>query len=216
MTTGAPPAGATSAVARLVDPPEPPPRALALAHIWIAFGLFGAGILLGLYQMLERYQLVRVSSAGYYTSATLHGVVQAFVLTTFFIVGFGYFVAVTSLRRPILWPGLAWAGWVTMLAGTLLAAASILSGRSTVLYTFYPPMVAHWTFYAGAALLIVGSIPWIAITIAMTVRWKKENPGLPVPLAQFGMTACAILWAWTMVGVVVEVDDPTLANLQTL
>jgi len=183
----------------------PPPRSLALAHIWVAFGLFGAGILLGLYQMLERYQLVKVSASSYYQSATLHGVVEAFVLTTFFVAGFGYFVSSTSLGRPVRWARLAWLGWGIMLVGTLVAAVSIASGRSTVLYTFYPPMVAHWTFYAGAALLLVGSIPWIVITIAMTVRWKKENPGRPVPLAQFGMTSCAILWAWTMVGVVVEV-----------
>ena len=199
------PAASDAAPAAAGRDAAPPPRALALAHIWVAFGLFGAGILLGLYQMLERYQVVTVSAERYYTSATLHGVIQAFVLTTFFIAGFGYFVSSTSLGRPVRWRGLAWAGWATMLAGTLLAAGSILSGRSTVLYTFYPPMLAHWTFYAGAALLIVGSIPWLLITIAMTVRWKRENPGRPVPLAQFGMTSCAILWAWTMVGVVVEV-----------
>jgi cytochrome c oxidase subunit 1 len=191
--------------AAATGPGVTPPRRLALAHVWVAFGLFGAGLLLGLLQMLMRYQILPASAAGYYASVTLHGVIQAFVLTTFFIVGFGYYVSATSLDRPVRWPALAWAGWITMLAGTLLAAASIVSGRSSVLYTFYPPMIAHWTFYAGAALLIVGSIPWLAITIAMTVAWKRENPGRPVPLAQFGMTACALLWAWTMVGVVVEV-----------
>jgi cytochrome c oxidase subunit 1 len=182
-----------------------PPRGLALAHLWIAFGLFAVGLLLGLYQMLERYAFVSVSAERYYKSTTLHGVVQAFVLTTFFIVGFGYFLSSTSLARPVRWPRLAWTGWLTMLVGTLVAAGSIASGKSTVLYTFYPPMVAHWTFYAGAALLIVGSFPWIANTIGMTLAWKRENPGRPVPLAQFAMTSCAILWAWTVVGVVVEV-----------
>src|SRR6266545_6172202 len=92
-----------------------------------------------------------------------------------------------------------------MLLGTVVAALSIVSGNATVLYTFYPPQLAHWTFYTGAALLIVGSIPWIVITLAMTVRWKRENPGRPIPLSQFGMATCAILWAWTMVGVVLEV-----------
>jgi cytochrome c oxidase subunit 1 len=182
------------------------PNGLALAHLWVAFGLFGVATLLGLYQLLERAQVVvPTSPTTYYGSVMLHGVVQAFVLTTFFVVGFGYFVSSTSLRRPVAWPGLAWIGFWTMLVGTLVAALSIVSGRSTVLYTFYPPMVAHWSFYVGAALLLVGSIPWIAITVAMMVRWKRESPGRPVPLPHFGMTACAILWAWTMVGVVVEV-----------
>jgi cytochrome c oxidase subunit 1 len=180
-------------------------RRLALSHMWIAFVLFTVGTLLGLYQLLEREGLVATSAPRYYQSVTLHGVIQAFVLTTFFIVGFGYYVTATSLKRPVLWRGLAWLGFWTMLVGTVMAALSIASGRSTVLYTFYPPMIAHWSFYAGAALLLVGSLAWTVITIAMTVRWKKENPGLPVPLPQFGMTANAILWLWTLVGVVAEV-----------
>ena len=181
------------------------PRGLALAHLWVAFGLFAVGSLLGLFQLLARERVVAVPAATYYQSMTLHGVIQAFVLTTFFIVGFGYFVTATSLSRPVLWPRLAWLGYFTMLVGTVLAALSIASGASTVLYTFYPPMIAHWTFYAGAALLLVGSLPWTVTTIAMTARWKRENPNQPVPLAQFGMASCAILWAWTLVGVVVEV-----------
>jgi len=178
---------------------------LTLAHFWVAFGLFGVAALLGLYQLLERNGLVPASAATYYQAVTLHGVVMAFVLTTFFIVGFGFFVSSTSLGRPLKWPWLAWAGFFTMLGGTLIAAVSIAAGSATILYTFYPPMIAHAAFYIGAALLIVGSIPWIVITIAMTLDWKKENQGRPVPLPQFGMTANAVLWAWTMVGVVIEV-----------
>ena len=180
-------------------------RRLSLAHLWVAFGLFAVASLLGVYQFLERDHFVQTSAARYYQSVTLHGVVQAFVLTTFFIVGFGYAVTAASLRRPLRRRGLAWLGFWTMLAGSVVAALSIAAGKATVLYTFYPPMVAHWTFYAGAALLLVGSLAWTGITIGATVAWKRENPGRPVPLAQFGMTSCAILWAWTLVGVVVEV-----------
>jgi len=178
---------------------------LTLAHFWVAFGLFGVASLLGLYQLLERSGILPASAETYYQSMTLHGVVMAFVLTTFFIVGFGFFVSSTSLGRPLKWPGLARAGFFTMLAGTLIAAGAIAARAATILYTFYPPMIAHWAFYVGAALLIVGSIPWIVITISMTLDWKRQNPGRAVPLAQFGMTANAVLWAWTMVGVVVEV-----------
>ena len=181
------------------------PDGLTLAHFWVAFGLFGVAALLGLYQLLERNGVLPASAETYYRSMTLHGVVMAFVLTTFFIVGFGFFVSSSSLQRPLKWPGLAWLGFALMLGGSVIAALSIASGSATILYTFYPPMIAHWSFYVGAALLIVGSIPWIVITIAMTLDWKRENPGRPVPLPQFGMTANAILWSWTMVGVVVEV-----------
>ena len=136
---------------------------------------------------------------------TLHGVVQAFVLTTFFIAGFGYAITAASLRRPIRPAGLAWLGFCDH-ARRLGRRRTVDRDRPRdVLYTFYPPMVAHWTFYVGAALLLVGSLAWTGITIGATIAWKRENPGRPVPLAQFGMTACALLWAWTLVGVVVEV-----------
>ena len=181
------------------------PDGLALAHFWVGFGLFGVAALLGLYQLLERNGVLPAAPERYYGSMTLHGVVMAFVLTTFFVVGFGFFIGSTSLARPLKWPGLAWLGFAMMLGGSVVAALSIVLGRATILYTFYPPMIAHWTFYAGAALLLVGSIPWIVITIAMTIDWKRENPGRAVPLPQFGMTANAVLWAWTLVGVVAEV-----------
>ncbi|HYX20696.1 MAG TPA: cbb3-type cytochrome c oxidase subunit I [Thermoanaerobaculia bacterium] len=182
-----------------------PVRGLALAHMWVGFALFAVASVLGLYQLHARSVIAGASADLYYRSMTLHGVVQAFVLTTFFIAGFGYAITAVSLRRPVRPRGLAWLGFATMLVGSVVAALSIVAGKATVLYTFYPPMVAHWTFYAGAALLLVGSLAWTGITIGATLAWKRENPGRPVPLAQFGMTACALLWAWTLVGVVVEV-----------
>ncbi len=175
--------------------------------MWVAFGLSGVAGLLGLYQLLERERVrPALRPTRYYESTTLHGVVQAFVLTTFFIAGFGYFVSATSLERPVRWPRLAWLGFWTMLVGTVAAALSIVAGKATVLYTFYPPIVAHWSFYAGAALLLVGSLAWTAITIAMTVAWKRENPGPPRSAAPVRHDELnAVLWAWTLVGVVLEV-----------
>jgi hypothetical protein len=50
-------------------------------------------------------------------SVTAHGVVMAYVLSTFFIMGFGYFVAVTALNRPLPGKGWAWAAFVAGVAG---------------------------------------------------------------------------------------------------
>ena len=41
-------------------------------------------------------------------SVTAHGIAMAYVLSTFFIMDFGYFVAVTVLNRPL--PGKAGRG----------------------------------------------------------------------------------------------------------
>ena len=76
-------------------------RSLSLAHMWCGFALFAVASLLGLYQLVARRDLAHASADLYYRSMTLHGVVQAFVLTTFFIVGFGYAITAASLKRPI-------------------------------------------------------------------------------------------------------------------
>ena len=121
----------------------------------------------------------------YFRSVTLHGVSMAFVLTTFFIMGFGYFTAETALKRPL--PGLkfAWAAFWMGLAGTLMAALSVISGNASVLYTFYPPMTATVWFYIGLVLVVVGSWIWCLIMIVAMREWKAANPGKAVPLAMF-------------------------------
>lgn len=181
------------------------PVSLAMSHMWVAFSTFLLAALLGTYQVLERAEMVPTWAEGYYISVTAHGVIMAYVLTTFFIVGFGYYTATSSLQRPVWNAPLAWSGFYVMVIGVLLVVYALVTGQATVLYTFYPPLTAHWTFYVGAALLIVGSIAWIAIMIVMAVQWKRDNPGETLPLPMFATTINAILWLWTLVGVAAEV-----------
>jgi cytochrome c oxidase subunit I len=179
---------------------------LALFHYWAAFGTFLPAVLLGAWQMLVRSPLPAPldDSAAYYASVTLHGTAMAYVVTTFFIMGFGYALAATSLARPLRGMTAAWIGFVICLAGTLMAVAAILSGRASVLYTFYPPLLASGWYYGGAFLLIAGSMIWVVLMILNMTAWKRDNPGRPVPLPMFAITATAILWAWAAVPTLVE------------
>jgi len=182
-------------------------RTFILSHFWLAFGAFGLACVLGFYQVLERSGLVSVlqSPEVYFASVSTHGVLMGFVLTTFFVMGFGYLVAVTSLKTPIWNPVLAWTGFGISAFGTVLAAIPLLVGKASVLYTFYPPVQASVFFYLGAALLVVGSWFWAAIMIVMFAQWKKAHPGETVPLPMFANTANATLWLWTSAGVALEV-----------
>ena len=45
---------------------------------------------------------------------------MAYVLTTFFIMGFGYFVAVTALNRPLPGKAWAWAGFWMAIIGVVM------------------------------------------------------------------------------------------------
>ena len=179
---------------------------LALYHYWVAFAVFLPAVLLGAWQMLMRSPLPAPldDSAAYYASVTLHGTAMAYVVTTFFAMGFGYAVAATSLGRPIRGMAAAWIGFLICFVGTIMAVASILSGQASVLYTFYPPLLASAWYYGGAFLLIAGSMIWVVLMVVNMAAWKRDNPVRPVPLAMFAITATALLWAWAAAGVELE------------
>ncbi len=179
---------------------------LAIFHYWVAFGVFLPAVLLGAWQMLMRSPLPAPidDPAAYYASVTLHGTAMAYVITTFFTMGFGYAVAATSLGRPIRGTAAAWIGFAICLVGTLMAVGAILAGQASVLYTFYPPLLASGWYYGGAFLLIGGSMIWVVLMILNMRDWKRDNPGQPVPLPMFAITATAMLWAWAASGVLLE------------
>jgi cytochrome c oxidase subunit I len=181
-------------------------KRLALCHYWVAFAVFLPAILLGAWQMLMRSPLPAPldDAAAYYASVTLHGTAMAYVVTTFFTMGFGYAIATTSLDRPLRGAAAAWIGFIVCLAGTLMAVVAILSGQASVLYTFYPPLLASAWYYGGAFLLIGGSMIWVVLMVINMMAWKRDNPGRPVPLAMFAITATALLWAWAASGVLIE------------
>lgn len=181
-------------------------RALVLAHCWVAFAVFAAAIVLGVWQMWVRSPLHApfANPESYFLSVTAHGVSMGFVLTTFFIMGFGYFIAETALERDL--PGVrwAWASFAMGILGTGLAVAMIATGRASVLYTFYPPLTASPLFYIGLVLVVAASWIWCVIMIVAMAGWKRAHPGRPVPLAMFATVANAVMWLWTTVGVASE------------
>ncbi len=181
-------------------------RRLVLAYLWTAFAVFAAAAVLGVWQMWVRSPIAAPFSTpdNYYLSVTAHGTAMAYVLTTFFIMGFGYYVAETALERKV--PGLrwAWAAYVLGVIGVAMAVVTIFAGRANVLYTFYPPLTASVFYYLGLVFVVVGSWIWCVQMIAAMALWKRANPGKPVPLAMFATVANAMLWLWTTAGVAVE------------
>lgn len=181
-------------------------RRLTLAHLWVAFAAFAVAAVLGVWQMWARSPLPApyLTAEAYFTSVTAHGVSMAYVLTTFMVMGFGYYVAETALGRPLPLPRLAWLGFALGIIGSVMAAATILAGNATVLFTFYPPLTASPFFYIGLVLVVVGSWIWCGLMLWAMLDFKRANPGVPVPLAMFATVANAVMWLWTTVGVAAE------------
>src|SRR5271170_1421773 len=181
-------------------------KRLVLAHLWFAFAGFGAALLLGAWQMFVRSPLhpwIR-DPEWYYRSVTAHGTTMAYVFPTLVAMGFGYFVTEQALKRPMVGLRWAWLGWVLAVIGTITAIVPVALGRASVLYTFYPPMVGNAFYYIGVVLVVVGSWIWVALMSVNLYRWKRDNPGAPVPLPMFATVAGSYLWGWTAVGAALE------------
>ena len=77
-----------------------------------------------------------------------------------------------ALERPLASRGLAWATYGLMTGGLVLAAIPLLGNAATVMFTFYPPLRAHWAFYVGLTLVVVGT--WlVTLNLVLTYRaWR--------------------------------------------
>ncbi len=180
---------------------------LVLAHFWVAFIAFLGAIFLGEWQMFIRSPLSTWinNPEHYYRSVTAHGTVMGYVMPTLVAMGFGYAITELALKRPLIGLRWAWSGFWLVLAGTAMAATTVALGKASVLYTFYPPMIASPFYYLGVVLVVVGSWVWVALMAINLLAWKRDNPGAPVPLAMYGNCAGAFLWAWTSIGAAVEI-----------
>jgi len=182
-------------------------RTVVLLLIVIPTVLLVLGIYHGLLQVLYRAGVIQSNAflgLDYYQGLTLHGVINALVFTTFFEVAFGYAVLAYYLRCGFD-ARVTWLAFGLMLGGTLMAAAAMLAGTASVLYTFYPPLRASPLFYIGAALLVVGS--WVPFFqwIPAYVRWRREHPGQQTPVGVVGMLSTFTIWLMATVPLAYEV-----------
>lgn len=181
-------------------------KRLILAHFWFAFGTFGAALLLGAWQMFIRSPLASWigNPEWYYRSVTAHGTVMGYVFPTLIAMGFGYAITESALKTSLIGVRFAWAGFWLVVIGTVVSMIPVSAGLASVLYTFYPPMIGNPFYYIGIVLVVVGSWIWVALMSINLIRWKKVNPGQPVPLAMYANVTGSHLWAWTAVGAALE------------
>lgn len=179
-------------------------------HLLVATIALFIGSLMGPMQAfefsgLDLYQYLEPVLKSYYQGLTLHGVLNALVWTTFFIVGFTNLTTIKGLGRPLSHPRLNWAGYWTMLVGLVMTAVPLLLDQATVLYTFYPPLKASWAFYLGLTLVVVGS--WIeGYGFFLTYRaWRKDNPAVRSPFIAFAGVLNMAMWQIATLGVAVEI-----------
>ncbi|MCA9912454.1 MAG: cbb3-type cytochrome c oxidase subunit I, partial [Anaerolineae bacterium] len=177
-------------------------------HIFLAFAALSIGILLGPAQTFRRAPALQWEIpvfSYYYQALTLHGVLNAIVFTTFFIMGSSYFVVQRTLQRPLKYMSMAWLSFGMMAVGLVMAAIPLLGGQATVLYTFYAPMIAHPFFYIGLVLVVIGTWVGLANVFMTYFDWRKEHQGEPVPLAVYAILTNFMMWFTATLGPAIEI-----------
>lgn len=189
---------------KVVDPRD---AKLAMAHLYVAFIALFLGGLAGLLQVLVRSGSFELPwGINYYQVLTVHGVLLGLILTTFFIFALqGAAMSRTVGTLSNTQRKLGWAGFWVMTTGTTMAAVMVLLNEASVLYTFYAPLQAHWIFYAGLALVVVGS--WLACLsqVLRWTQWRKEHPKQTTPLFGFMIVCNNLMWFIATIGVATEV-----------
>jgi cytochrome c oxidase subunit 1 len=199
----------TPGPAALADRKPLPDARLTAAHLAVAIVALFGGMTTGLFQALEHagvdlYPRLDPVIRSYYHGLSLHGVLNVLVWTTFFICGFVPFLAARALDTPLWSLRLGWATWWLMVAGLLLAAAPLVANAATVMFTFYPPLQAHWAFYVGLTLVVAGT--WLVLlNLVQTLRaWRSRHPEARTPLAAFMSVATFAMWTIASLGIAAE------------
>jgi cytochrome c oxidase subunit 1 len=184
-------------------------RRLTGAFITVSLVAMLGGVLTGLTQALEHaginvYPALSPVVQSYYHGLSIHGVLNALVWTTFFICGFLPFITVEALGTPLAAPRLAWFTFWLMAGGLVLAAIPLVGNAATVMFTFYPPLKAHWAFYVGLTLVVVGT--WlVTLNLALTrAAWQRAHPGARTPLPAFMALVTFAMWTIASLGLAAE------------
>ena len=137
-------------------------RAIIRWTIYLGFSALAVGVVNGLGQALNYagIDILRFfpGMRTYYQGLTVHGVFNALVFTFSFSNGFLLLTTARGLGRKCN-DALLVAMFATLVLGGLLASFAMFTGRASVLFTFYPPLQAHWTYYLGLALVVIST--WV-------------------------------------------------------
>ncbi len=173
------------------EPAEQLMKANAVAGV--VFLLVGG--ILALLIALTRWPAVHLLPADwFYLVLTAHGLDMLVFWIIFFEIAVLYFASSTLLKCRLAMPNLAWGAFTLMVFGAVMNNVAVFLGSSSVMFTSYVPMQAHWSFYLGLILFAVGALIACFIFLGTLAVGKAEKTyNGSIPLVTFGaLTACII------------------------
>jgi cytochrome c oxidase subunit 1 len=136
----------------------------------------------------------------FYMVLTGHGLNMLVFWIIFFEIAVLYFAGSTLLGCRLATPKLAWAGFWLMVIGALMNNYAVFVRQdSSVMFTSYAPMGAHWSFYLGLILFAVGALIGCFVFFGTLAIGKAERTyNGSVPVVTFGAVTAAIIAVFTI------------------
>jgi cytochrome c oxidase subunit 1 len=150
---------------------------------------------------LTRWPAVHLLPADmYYRLLTAHGLDMLIVWIIFFEIAALYFGSAVLLNSRLAAPKLAWLAYILMLVGAVITNIMVVIGKADVLFTSYPPLMAHPLFYVGIILFAVGALIGSLLFFAnlYVARKEKAYTHSSFPLVTFGLGAAAMISVVTL------------------
>jgi cytochrome c oxidase subunit I len=164
----------------------------------VVFLLLGG--VLALLVALTRWPAVHLLPADwFYLVLTAHGIDMLIFWVIFFEIAVLYFAGSVLLKCRLATPRIAWAAFVLMVVGALMNNVAVFKGDSSVMFTSYAPMQAHWSFYLSLILFAVGALIACFVFLGTLAVGKAEKTyNGSVPLVTFGALTAAIIAIFTI------------------
>ena len=149
---------------------------------------------------LTRWPAVHLLPADwYYLLLTAHGLNMLIYWIIFFEIAVLYFAGSVLLKCRLATPRIAWAAFWLMIAGAVMNNFAVFKGDSSVMFTSYVPMGAHWSFYLSLILFAVGALIACFVFLGTLAVGKAEKTyNGSVPLVTFGALTAAIIAVFTI------------------
>jgi cytochrome c oxidase subunit 1 len=178
------------------EPAEMLMKANAVAGV--VFLLVGG--ILALLIALTRWPAVHLLPADwFYLVLTAHGVDMLVFWIIFFEIAVLYFAGSVLLKCRLATPRMAWVAFGMMVVGGLANNVSVFMGGSSVMFTAYAPMQAHWSFYLSLIVFAVGALIACFVFLGTLAVGKAERTyNGSIPLVTFGALTAAIIAIFTI------------------
>lgn len=148
----------------------------------------------------------------FYRILTAHGLDMLIVWIIFFEIGALYLGASVLLNSRLAAPLWGWIAYILMLGGAVLVNIMVLAGKADVMFTSYPPLIAHPLYYLGIILFAVGALIGVFLFLGTLYKARKDKTYThqSFPLVTFGLFAAAAI-AFTTIIHGAAIYIPTLA-----